>query len=225
MDYSRPEWAVPGCLDRETKVGECCPLLRDRIKIIPQDEWADYIGQVSLKQFVWMTINQLRRSSCASAAVTGAVMDCEAFEGKPQVDLNHETVYSFVSGGRDRGSSLDANLRHARDVGILPNSIWPRAEHAWNEKPPLELFKEHGHRIGEFADTNSIEEFGSGLLAGHPGVYARRVHALFAHELLNDRRFGYTNSYGEKWGDNGQAQESLSVIEWRYGGFFVLNTI
>ncbi len=225
MDFSRPDWAVLGCLDRETKVGECCPLLRESVRIIPQEEWADHIGDVTLKHLVKSILMQARDSSCASEATTQGVMTCEAFEGKPHVLLNPLTLYCFTSGGRNRGSTLDANLRQAREVGILPDSIWPRAEHAWHEKPPTELFEEYAHKIGEFADTNSIEEFGSGLIAGYGGVYARNVHALFAHELLPKMRFGYTNSYDYNWGDKGQSQEALAVIEWRYGGFFVLNTV
>ncbi len=225
MNYARPEWAVPGCLERKTKVGECCPLLREKVNIIPQEEWADHIGEVTLKHFVKSILMQAGDNSCASEATTQAMMTCEAFEGKPHVLLNPLTLYCFTSGGRNRGSTLDENLIQAREVGILPDSIWPRAEHAWNEKPPLDLFKEHAHKIGEFADADSTQEFGSGLIAGYGGVYARRVHALFAHELLNEMRFGFTNSYDYDWGDKGQSQEALSVIEWKYGGFFVLNTV
>ena len=225
MIYTRPDWAVPGCLPRESKVGEVCPLLKEKINIIPQEEWADHIGDVSLKHFVKSILMQGRISSCAAEATTQAVMTCRVFEGKPHVLLNPWTLYCFTSGGRDRGSTLDENLQQAREVGILPDSIWPRSQHAWNEKPPMEFFEEHAIKIGEFAEPDSINAFGSGLIGGYGGVYARDVHALFAHELLNNLRFGYTNSYDSDWGDNGQSQEALSVIEWRYGAFFVLNTV
>ncbi len=222
--YETPSWAKPGCLPRETKVGEYCPTLDSSIKIIPMREWSDLVGEVSLRPFVKTILHQNGFNSCATDAVTQAVQASETFAGKPHVLLNPWTLYCFTSGGRDRGSTIDGNLRQARDVGILPESVWPRNGpngHAWHEKPPLELFAEHAHKIDEFFDITSIDQFGTGLLQGFPQVYGRRVHALMGNELLSERDFGFTNSYGIEWGDQGHGREALSGIEWQYGAFAV----
>ena len=221
--YGQPEGQACGCLPRETKVGEICPLMAEHIDVIPQEEWPEHIGDVSLKPSVGPIFSQGRVSSCAAEATTQAVVTSRAWAGLPEILLNPWTLYCFVT-TRDNGSSLDANLKRARDVGILPDRVWPRSEHAWNDRPPVDLFEEHAVKIDEFYDLNSIDEFGTAQLVAHAIVYARKVHALMACELRNRRRFAFANSWGANWGDNGFGEESLSVIEWRYGAFAVRTT-
>ncbi len=221
--YGQPEDQACGCLPRETKVGEICPLMAEHIDVIPQEEWPDHIGDVTLKPCVGPIFSQGRVSSCASEATTETVQTDGSFSGRPQVMLNPWTLYPFVT-SRDNGSSLDANLKRARDVGILPDKVWPRSQHAWNDRPPQSLFDEHAVKIDEFFDITSVDEFGTALLLNFPIVYARKRHALMACELRPRRRFVFANSWGANWGDEGFGEESLSVIEWHYGAFAVRTT-
>jgi hypothetical protein len=109
-----------GCLPRETKVGDgTFPIWGDTpdTPLIPRSEWKD----VELDHVAWMVKNQKSQSSCASAATVGAIMLQREMQGLPRVELSQASIYRFVNGGRDAGSSIDGNLKQAMSVGCVPS--------------------------------------------------------------------------------------------------------
>jgi len=222
-----PPGRVPGCLPRRSKYGQICPKLEDVVDVIPRDKWPELIAEgVTLKPYVRQILDQNGVGSCATESTTQSVMVMQAWQKLPFTSLNPWSIYAFTSGGRDRGSSIDDNLQHARDVGILPESVWPRSN-GWRRRPPQALLDEHArkHRIDEFVDIDSIEELGTALLKGWPVVFGWRAHSCVLLELLDRDRALYANSYGTNWGDAGFGIIPLASVNFRYGAFAVRSVI
>lgn len=204
----RPDSLVPppgkaaGCLHRHTALGSEFPIFKDRIGVIPQSDWHKYIGIQSIRHFVKDILDQDGVGSCAAEATTQAVMIVRAIAGLPFILLNPWTMYRITGGGADRGSSIDANVRHASTTGVVPMYAWERSN-GWRSKPPAAIQAlAANYRVTEWFDIGSIEEFGTALIKGFPVVYGRAMHAICAVELA-EGGIHYANSWDESWGDNG----------------------
>ncbi len=222
-----PPGQATGCLPRETRVGEVCPLLSDRITIIPREDWQPYIGKVKLRSFVQVVLSQGQIGSCATEATSQSIMIDEAVAGLDHVLLNPWSLYAFTSGGRDQGSTIDGNLQRARSHGVLPESVWPRGgqgAHRWNEKPQQSLFDKHALKIDEFYELNTINEIGTALIRGFPVVYGWNGHSCVLTGLLSLDKAQYCNSWSIDWGDKGFGEIALSEINSMYGAFAVRTT-
>ena len=222
-----PEGMATGCLPRDSRYGELCAKLEDSIDIVPRDKWTDIIGDVDLRPYVLQIFSQGSVGSCATESTSQAATICREVMGVPSVLLNPWSLYAFTSGGRDRGSNIDRNLERARDIGILPESVWPRRgdnKHAWNQKPPTNLFDDHAIKIGEFFDMATIDEVGSALLKGFPVVYGWSGHSCVLTSLRDRNTAVYANSWGSSWGDNGFGTIALNKINFGYGAFAVRTT-
>jgi hypothetical protein len=194
--------------------------MADMIEIIPRDKWAGLIGQVDLRPQVKVVLDQGNVGSCATEACTGAVMICRSTAGLPHVLLNPWSIYRVTSGGRDQGSSIDENLQFARDVGILPESYWPRSK-GWKATPPQgwEAIA-NKNRIKEFYDCGNIPQVGSALLYGFSVPFGWQGHSCVLTKLVSPKEAEYLNSWGD-WGDQGFGRIKLSSINFGYGAYCV----
>ena len=112
------------------------PLLRDQpgFIVINQNDWPDYIAAgCNLSSFPWHNLNQRTIGSCASETVVNTLMIVRAQTGLPRVLGNPYGIYGRVNGGRDQGSSLEANLSFIRKYGMFPETVWPRSK-GWQAK-------------------------------------------------------------------------------------------
>ncbi len=226
-DLTPPGGKRKGCRPRITSYGECCPTAKDHpeaIPVIPRGEWAGLIAQrkeakVSMRVIVPEILDQDGVGSCAAEEVTQAVMTLRAFSGYSHVPLNPWSVYAWTSGGRDNGSSIDSNWQRARDVGIMPMTVWDRSE-GWKDKPTEEMLLNHAvnFRLDEFYDINNTEELVSALLSGFVVGYGRDGHAILAVDMLDEEHMLYANSWGN-WGDNGFGIDKITNVRWEYGAF------
>jgi len=231
QSYDGPDGTKPGCLPRESKPGDLCPLASERITVIPRREWSDLIEQreqegVTARILVDDVLSQDGVGSCASEKTAGIEMATRALAGMEHVLLNPWSLYAWTSGGRDGGSSVDSNMQRARDVGIMPMEIWPRSK-GWRAKPSQDLLDEYAskYRIDEFYDIQTRDEFASALLQGFLVGYGRRGHAIAGVEMLDEDRFLYLNSWGD-WGDGGFGVDRLSRdINFGYGAFAVRTAV
>jgi len=194
----------------------------DAVEIIPEEEWKSEIEkQAARRHLIWHIYNQRSKGSCASESSDGALGFVREVAGLPRVQFNPWPKYYIVSGGVDRGSSLDANLKQLRDVGTLPEAYFPRwgsNAHAWNAKPPSDWKDVAKHyRLEEWYYVRNKLEFGSCLLAGHVVYFGYPGHAIFAIELIDENTFLYVNSWDESWGDNGLGKLKWSSVEQGYG--------
>jgi hypothetical protein len=211
-----------GCLPRASRFATRCPAFSDHIKPIPERDWPEAIREAkSLRPWVPCIFDQNGYGSCATESAGGGMQIVRAAAGRAPIELNPLSVYCFTKVGRDGGSAIDTNLAQLRDVGILPEDIWPRSK-GIHQKPPQDLLDEHAIRIEEFYDLGSIADGVTAYYEGWPFVYARRGHSMLGVTIWQDLMFEALNSWGKKSGDGGYVRESLySDIDFRYGLFAV----
>ena len=224
MSSLYPAGRKPGCLERKETFGELFPLVSesDEIKIIPEDEWSDRAGKISMRPLVKTILNQGSVGSCATEATTQAVMIARAFAGLEHIELNPWFIYQETSGGRDRGSSIDENLAFVQEHGIAPMSVWGR-DKGWRTEPSSEAYDAaKAFRDIEVFDITSIEEMVSALLIGCAVVYGSKGHAVVKVEHISDSEGLDVNSWGDDWGDGGfGVWASYRAVNFRYGAFAV----
>jgi len=220
-----PSGRISGCLLRKSKPGEWCPLAKERIRIIPREEWKDWEGKISLRSKCKKRFDQGAAGSCAmeSAVQGGAISRCVS--GLPFVLLNPYFGYHTTSGGRDQGSSIDENLVFLRKHGCASQAVWPRSK-GWRAEPSEEAWEDaKQYKIDEFYDIANVDEMVSALLQGFPVVWGANGHAVCKVEHLNDREGLDANSWGEDWGDEGfGVWARYSQINWGYGAWAVKTT-
>ena len=212
-----------GCLERKLPFGKVpgCPPMADVIEIIPEKDWGDLIGKVSLRPNVKVILDQDGVGSCATESCTQGLMIVRDVARLPFELLNPWSVYCWTSGGRDQGSNIDSNLVHARDKGILPESYWPRSK-GWRTKPPTgweDVAKDF--QIEEFYDIRNTTEVGSALIKGFAVVMGWSGHSVILTRLLDNETAEYCNSWDESWGDSGFGTIKLRSINWGYGAFSI----
>lgn len=217
-----PDGRKPGCLPRVSHYGTVCDKLEDRIDVIPQEQWDDYIGKVDLRPCVDHIFNQRKSGSCATESTTQGLAICRAWGNQSFVLLNPWSIYYFTKIGYDGGSNIDTNLRHIRDVGVLPMALWPRSK-GWRTKPPQDLLDTVAcnYRIDEFFDIATVDEVGTALIKGLAVVFGWQGHSCVLTKLLSRTIAEYANSWEESWGDKGFGRIRLSSINFGYGAFAV----
>lgn len=226
--------AAPGryaaCLPRKSKVGAICPLVREHLEIIPQDQW-EAINQSlnngrGLRDYVPTILDQDGAGSCATESTTMSVMLTRKVRGMKHVLLNPWFIYYHTGGqsdmgnGRGGGSAIDDVLQFARQHGIASEAVWPR-KHGWQQKPSGIAYEDaKQNHIEEFFDATNILEAASCLLRGWPLVYGAKGHSVLRIALHHD-----VNSWGNQWGDQGFGEwVKLHEIDFRYGAFAVRTT-
>ena len=222
-----PPGKVTGCLPRVSRYGQWCSKLEDSIDIVPKEQWQQYIDEgVTLTPQVKNIFDQDGVRSCAFESTAQALQIIRSWGGQPFEKLNPWSGYCFTSGGKDRGSNIDTNLQHARDVGLLPMSVWPRFK-GWMTKPSQELLDNVAcnYQIDEFFDIATIDEVGTALLKCFPVVFGWQGHSCVLTSLVSTSVAQYVNSWGTDWGDNGFGQIRLNAINFGYGAFAVRTVV
>jgi hypothetical protein len=222
-------WNVPpgkarGLLPRKAGYGTVCRPADEVIDVIPREEWSSHIGKISLRPYVNVIFDQDGIGSCATESTTQAIQVVRAWEGKPFVQLNPLFVYHTTSGGHDRGSNIDDNLRFILKYGVAPEAIWPR-DKGFKATPSAEAKDAALDYKGlEWADVGTVLQFGSGLLKGYPIVFGYDGHSVLAVEVIDSESFRYVNSWDKSWGDNGFGVAKFDWINWGYGAWALRST-
>lgn len=170
------------------------------------------------------TYDQDSVGSCAGEGFCNCMMTERARRGQPYVLFNPWPLYYESSGHVDRGSSLDANIRVAKQRGLVPMDLWPRSEHAWNDVPPdsSPIWKEAAkYKPDEVSPVGSIIEMGTAMFLGHAMYAAYPGHAWEMIKLLNTQQGLWLNSWDSDWGDNGVGVISFSKLAFNYGLFAI----
>jgi hypothetical protein len=170
---------------------------------------------------VKVVLDQGSVGSCATESTSQSVMMTRNLQGQEFELLNPWSLYFYSSGGVDRGSSIDENLRLAREKGIAPERVWPRSN-GWRTRPSDEATQEAlKYRLEEFYDIQTVEEIGSALLRGFVVVFGWSGHSVAFTELISQDRAIYINSWGDRWGAQGFGELDLDKVNFRYGAYAV----
>jgi hypothetical protein len=233
FDPPRPPDCGTGLLLRDDKPGESCGFIRDLRGFMQPDR--DEI-ELALKEDVDQSYliehiyNQDGVGSCAKEQTDQGVSTMGAQEFGLHILYNSWPGYNEITGGRDNGSSLPANLRFARDFkngvgGCVPDVDWPRyrpdgrVHHKWNEQVPGEVWdRAKLHRIDEFWEIGNSMEFRAALARGFVVGWGYTGHSILAVGLKDYNTIKYVNSWGN-WGDKGYGYMSMSRVYWGYGVF------
>lgn len=183
----------------------------------------------TVRPYVWTTLNQGSVGSCASEAITGAVMALREWCGAPQVLLNPWSLYYETSGGRDQGSTLQDNLAKAQSDGICPEADHPRSL-GWRARPSSKAQESAKRfRIGRVSPIKNWHQYASALVWGVAVYWGYSGHAIWAGEFVsgNERsgRFRYKNSWGADWGEDGWGTITSDRIMWQYGAYAILSVL
>jgi hypothetical protein len=224
-----PDGVVRGCLPRRTLVGDVCPRLEERIAFATEADYQKHIKlplDQTLLRCVRSIFSQGNVGSCATESSTAAIQLVREFNGLDFEQLSPWSMYAFTSGGRDRGSSIDENLRHLQTTGVLTMDEWSRDEHDWNEKPSDALLKTRAcrNRISEFFDITDIEGVMTALTLNMPVVFGWQGHSCVLLKLASMTTAYYLNSWGSGWSETGMpgiGKINLRSIGFHYGAFAV----
>lgn len=197
---------------------------------IPLDEWDDWIeAKTNTSIYAWNYYNQAQVGSCASESSVKIIENLREAAGQPRILFNPYATYHFVNGGVDRGSSLQANMRHLTEYGATPEELWPRSK-GWQPRPPDEVIRESKkYAILEVYEANNWLEFGSGLLRDFIGYFGIPGHAEVGCEPVNRYQLRALNSWG-KWGGRSPHNPDLEYgfhivnsanIQWSYGAYLI----
>ena len=216
---------------REDRPGQNCEFWRDvfRRHIIEPRDWAEWIkrGVGNRRRYCKRVLQQNGIGSCASEGITGCYESLSDMRGLPEVFLNPWPVYYEASGGRDVGSTLQANLKIMREVGGVPDVLWPRSQHRWNDVPPRDHAARKARknlRIDEYYEVNNATEAVSALFADHAVYAAYPGHAWELVAPLNTVQGLFRNSWGEEWDDDGFGVIAYTDITFQYG-IYAIETV
>jgi len=242
-EFDRIECAMldtppPGCrkglvLPGEMERPEAVPLLysltleQASIRVMSDDEILAAIADQNRTppdSYVKVTLNQGSVGSCGAESAVGGLMCRRNQDGYDHITLNPYAVYSYTSGGADRGSTLHDNLAVLQEVGCPSEAVWPRTK-GWRTKPTSTALADAARyrvaRDGVIRIQNR-REFQTMVLAGYPVYFGYTGHAIFAVDLLDLTRFRYQNSWGASWGANGRGTLTYDRIYWAYGVYAII---
>jgi hypothetical protein len=239
-----PRGFKKGLLRKDHKTGAISPLAKDYIRKFSPEEIEELIPLISLRKQTldlykhYRISNQDGAGSCAGNSATYTLYTTLRLRMSSEIPLlNPWSLYGGkengrrrgTSGGRDAGSSLGANLRVLRDVGVLPEVVHPQggwSSYAIQSRPDYDgLWKELPNgwrevakffRVDEFWEITSTEEIIACILMEFGVVFGWQGHSCYLVELLDEKTALYANSWGN-WGDKGFGKIRLKDINFGYG--------
>lgn len=200
-----------GCLPRTTELGDgTFKVFSAEVPLIPRSEWSQRIVTApDLSVFVDKVKDQNGEGACAANSSSSALEIVRAQSRQPFVELSAASLYKRVNGGRDQGSTLDANLAEISTAGVLPITHFPPV--GWRKALPVGWEGEAAKYVmTEWLDLDDFDAFITALLLGFPISYGvwweGGGHAICAVQAIeNGGEFGckLLNSWSESWGQSG----------------------
>lgn len=191
------------------------------VPMVDRSAFPDYL---SLGAFLPMTYDQDGIGQCASSAACGLYEFTVNQTGQKPVHVSAGDLYRRVNGGRDGGSTLEANMVEMLERGVLPVSS--AAPYVWDRRSAYSGTGREKHRYAEVYLCKSFDAAASAIIQGFgieigipwysnykpdsKGVLPKRGlgssggHALYSYGVvkLSDGSYGLLtrNSWGAAWG-------------------------
>lgn len=210
-----PAGCLTGLLPPEPgwQPGDCSPLFSSDWEI-PEAEWSNWRSARGMIDHVPHVFRQQYGSCAAESAVSGLHVMRQKV-GVPFVLLNPLFAYHYTSGGADRGSTLDGNLRVLREQGCPPESVWPY-RNGFRTRPSADAIEAaKPYRIEEFYEIRSKRQFVSALLQGYVVACGSRGHAILAVHYDGTDYPIVLNTWGTTWGEGGFGRWDRYDALWR----------
>lgn len=224
MTFIVPPDKATGCLWRNTRVGETCPIFGERMEVLPDDEIARIIAArqadgVRGRDTVESVLDQGRVGSCATESSTNGLRITKRRQNTPCPELNPWFIYHTTSGGRDNGSTIDENLAFIRKHGIPSMEVWPRSK-GWQTKPSAEAYEDAKHNVlDEYYDVLTIQEVKTALAQDFVVVFGHDSHSELYVDILSLLNGDVLNSWSDQWGEGGYHTFPFSRTNFGYGCF------
>ena len=194
-------------------------------QVIQPNRWAELIaGQdaVDLTPLFTHKLDQNGHGSCGAEGLTqGCMLALAKATGKAPPLLNPLFMYHTTSGGRDQGSSLQANIAFALKHGVASEAVWSRKRGFLSIPSPAAYADARNYMLLEYSQVRNWIEFGTALLLGWPVYFGYLGHAIVAITLLDEERFRFANSWSVGWGDQGAGTLHKDRIYWSYGAYAI----
>ncbi len=232
-----PSGIPGGCLKRTSKCGDgTFPIVfSDVHKSIPESDWGDLIGTITVRPQVKQVKNQNGEGSCSSNAAASCLEIVRQVAGLPFIELSAMSIYKRVGSSAMGGSGIDENLLAISRDGVLPVTGTEGFEHTHPRigfsKPLPPGWKKTGalFRLVEWMDVPDFKSFVTALFKGFAigyGVrWGRRGHAITGVQVIRPNRnfeIEFLNSWKASWGDKGFGQmgrDQVTAGIKRYGAW------
>ncbi len=213
-----PNGILHGCLKRTSKCGDgTFPVVfSDVHKSIPESDWGDLLGKITVRPQVKKVKSQGGEGSCASNMAASTYEMVRQIAGLPFMEFSAMSLYKRVGSSAMSGSGIDENLRAIAKDGILPITGTEGFEHTHPARGfRLSLPKgwrdtAKAFKLVEWMDIPDFASFVTALLKGFPVAYGvtwgRGGHAITGTEVIRPARafeIEFLNSWGKSWGDKG----------------------
>ncbi len=237
-----PDSHKMGCLPRTDRCGDAFAVYEDVDEIYPRSMWDELIAAQEDNEFLVGAIkDQNGEGTCASNSTTGSfeyVWNL-TFGKEWFIQFSPISLYRWIAGDPDSGSTISDNLKQLRDVGALPADISRNREILTLLGLPLKMLKNVGYyqdfpdewqslaayfRMAEWNDIASFDGMVTNIFKKRMPVYGRAGHSIYGVRVVKKNGVYYVkypNSWG-KWGENGYGYDSESYISGAirsYGAF------
>lgn len=196
----------------------------------PLEQWPDLIADLERRRGTLLHVfrdsplkvkDQKQLGYCHAASPTGAFELLRESQGLPYVELSLGSVGGPVTGYRNEGAWIIDDLQQVVEQGIASTEFVPMLQVSRSGWKPGAVENAQLHRAEEFwrLSRRNVLQTGSALLAGFPvcvglnwwGHAVTLVRVIDAYRQLaatNWRRyrFGFLNSWGLSYGDQGYAE-------------------
>lgn len=232
-----PDGYLMSCEPRTDRLGSTFSVYESEFDIIPRSEWDQLIAEQEDNEFLVKEIkNQKQEGSCATNATTGSGETNWVYQFGLWIQFSPISIYRFVANGPNSGSTISDNLKHIRNVGVLPQDTALNREILTKAGVPLKMLQPTGYyqefpdgwkdvaalfRWREYLDIASFDGLVSAIFRKRFPVYGRSGHAIYGVKVVK-RNGGYyikyANSWGV-WGENGYGYDSESFISRAIGSY------
>lgn len=195
---------------------------------IPRDKWPERLAALHGKTLRALTAGKLpphdqgRTNYCWAHGTTRAVEIARIAEHQPPQLLSAESIAVPLTGGVNRGGTIEEAVTQLHQYGACRQKFWPANDrNAANAAPGWKTDRLH-HRLLKWIELRTFAQQFSMLLELRPIAAAlgwwRHLICQLEPIQYDDGTYGigFDNSWGPDWGENGYStlDEESAYADW-----------